>query len=294
MEKILVTGSTGFQGAAIVKALLKNEYAVRGLSLSNEDITELTSQGVEIAIGSFEDETSIQKAFEGVDKVVLSFPLIFDETKLLHFARNVVSAWRNSTVKQIVFNTNLPVYHEKVGLAAFDSKLAIENYFDKENLPYISLRPTLYMDNLSAPFLLPVIQANGIIPYPVPANKKIAWLSHQDLANFVVEALKREDLIGQKFYIGGVQLITGEEMAKVVSRYAGKEIHFVPVSPDVFEAQISGGFGVETAKEIANIYRFVKDNIEHLQAKNLREETLIKLPVSLQTFEEWASQVKWS
>ena len=109
MSKILVTGATGFQGFSIVQTLVEAEYSVRGLVLENDDSSSLQSNGVEIAVGSFEDKFSIQKAFEGIDRVVLSFPLIFDEEKLLSFAENIVFAWKNSNVKQVVFNTNLPV-----------------------------------------------------------------------------------------------------------------------------------------------------------------------------------------
>ncbi len=293
-NKVLVTGSTGFQGGAVVKQLISDGFQVKGFAFETDDTTQLQRLGVEISKGSFDDLDSLISAFKGVNKVVLSFPLIFDQNRLHQFAHNVVEAWKKSNISMFVFNTNLPVFHKKVGFSAFDSKLVIEQFFDAEKLPYISLRPTLYMDNLSAPFLLPVIKANGILPYPVPSGKKIAWMSHSDLAKFVSASLNRLDLIGQKFYLGGVQLISGEEMAKVVSRYAGKPIHFVALTPDEFEGQLSGGFGAETAKEIANIYRFVKDNVEHLQAKDLRDNTLIHLPVNLQTFDDWASQVEWA
>ena len=293
-NKILVTGSTGFQGGAVVKQLVSDGFEVKGLALETDDISQLQRLGVEISKGSFDDLDSLISAFNGVNKVVLSFPLIFDKKRLLQFARNVVDAWKKSNVSMFVFNTNLPVFHKEVGLAAFDTKLGIEQFFDSEKLPYVSLRPTLYMDNLSAPFLLPVIKANGILPYPVSSGKKIAWMSHSDLAKFVSVSLKRADLIGQKFYIGGIQLISGEEMANVVSKYAKKPIHFVSLSPDEFESQLSGNFGAETAKEIANIYKFVKDNVEHFQVKDLRDNTLVNLPVNLQTFDDWASQIDWS
>jgi len=292
-KKVLVTGATGFQGNAVVQALLTNGFSVKALALADESTSGLKSRGVEIAVGNFEDKESLKNAFQDVHHVVLSFPLIFDAAKLLSYAKNFVDAVKISKVQSVVFITNLPVYPQKVGLIAFDVKLAIEQLFDTENLPYISIRPTLYMDNLSAPFLLPVIQRNNILPYPVPAGKKIAWISHKDLAKFAVEAIKRPELVGQKFFIGGSQLISGEEMAEVLTNLLGRHIQFIPVSPDDFEVQLSGAFGGETAKEIANIYRFVKDNVEHFQAKDLRENTLIKLPVSLQTFEEWAGEVKW-
>lgn len=292
-NKILVTGATGYQGNAVIQELLKQDFSVSALVSPNKDSTDLENQNVEIFEGRFEDVESLKNAFLNVSKVVLSFPLLFDEKQLLFFAENVVNAWKSSKVELIVFNTNLPVYSEKVGLVAFDSKLLIEQYFDKEKLPYISLRPTLYMDNLSAPFLLPVIQNNGILPYPVPPNEKIAWISHVDLAKFIVEAIKQPELKGKKFNIGGIELLTGEKMAETISKYAGKPIHFVPVSPDDFEAQITPAFGNETAKEISNIYRFVKDNIIHLQVKDLKENTLKNLSISLETFDDWASKINW-
>jgi NAD(P)H dehydrogenase (quinone) len=285
---ILVTGASGFQGAAVAKEITQQGFTVKSM-VHNTD----TVQDEEKVNASFEDATSLVKAFEGVEKVYLSFPLIFDEKLLLRFAANVVAAWKASAVKQFVFNTNLPVQTEKVGIIAFDAKLAIENYFDEAGLPYISLRPTLYLDNLSAPFLLPVVQANSILPYPVSADGQIAWMSHKDLAKFVVAAFKHPELIGQKFDIGGKQLLSGEAMAASIAKLAGRDIQFIPVSPDDFQAQLTPAFGEPTAKEIANIYRFVQDNVMHLQAKDLHEKTLVTLPVELQSFEDWAMDVKW-
>ncbi len=290
---ILVTGATGFQGAAITKELIHSGFSVKGFVLETDDTRHLQDLGVEVVKGSFENLESLTKAFDGVDKVVLSFPLIFDKDQLMQFAQNIVAAWKKSNVSLFIFNTNLPVFPTETGLAAFDTKLSIEQYFDAQKLPYISLRPTLYMDNLSAPFLLPVIKANNILPYPVPSEKRIAWISHKDLAKFVIAALHRPDLAGKKFYIGGIQQITGEEMARVISKYAKKTIQFVSVTPDDFESQLTASFGKVTAREIANIYRFVRDHVDHLQAHDLRDNTLVHLPVSPQTFDDWATEIDW-
>ncbi|MFN4000405.1 SDR family oxidoreductase [Algoriphagus sp.] len=291
---ILVTGATGFQGGAVAKELLKTGHKVRALVPEGEDANPLKAQGIECVTGSFEDLDSLKKAFEGVEKVYLSFPLIFDEQKLLAYAEHIVKAWESSSVSHFVFNTNLPVFHQEVGMAAFDIKLKLERFFDEKQLPYISLRPTIYMDNLSAPFLLPVVREKGILPYPIAAENKVEWLSHQDLAKFVRVALQKPELAGEKFFVGGLQLINGEEMAAVISKLAKKKISYIPLSPDDFEAQLSPSFGQETAKEISNIYRFAQEHPNHLEATDLREKTLIHLPANLQLFEEWASGVRWS
>jgi NAD(P)H dehydrogenase (quinone) len=107
---ILVTGASGYQGAAVVKELTKQGFAVKAMVHNND-----SNLSVEKVQASFEDAASITKAFEGVEKVYLSFPLIFDEEKLLQFATNIVIAWKGSDVKQFVFNTNLPVQQKKSG-----------------------------------------------------------------------------------------------------------------------------------------------------------------------------------
>lgn len=291
--QVLVTGASGFQGAAVVAALQAEGYVVKAFDLPGEQLEALKEKGIEVAEGNFDDAASLEKAFQGVDHVSLSFPLIFDTEKLLSYAENVVAAFRKSSIKTLVFNTNLPVYPQKVGYAAFDSKLAIEEYFDQEKLPYISLRPTIYMDNIAAPWSIPVVVKQRMLPYPVPAGRRIAWISHKDLARFTVAALQHPEYVGQKFFIGGSQLLTGEEMAETLSEIIGENIRFVPVKPDDFEMQLAASFGEVAAREIANIYRFAEANPAHLQANELRERTLVKLPVSLQTFNEWAQSVDW-
>lgn len=291
--KVLVTGAGGFQGGAVIAQLLSEGYSVKAFDMAGEGLDAIVKKGAEPAPGNFEDAESLIKAFQGTDHVSLSFPLIFDTEKLLKFAENVVKAYRQSGVKTIVFNTNLPVYSQRTGYTAFDSKLAIEEYFDQEQLPYISLRPAIYMDNIAAAWSVPVIVNHHILPYPIPSGKRVAWISHKDLAKFTVEAIKHPELAGRKFFIGGSQLLTGEEMAQTLSKVIGEKITYAPVKPDDFEAQLAGSFGQSTAKEIANIYRFAEANIEHLQAQELRERTLIDLPVSLQTFGEWANSVNW-
>lgn len=294
-NKILLTGATGFQGLSILKQLTLMNQNIRLMVPKGEDTIPVEHFGAEISRGSFDDIQSLEKAFGEIDKAVISFPLIFDRDRLLTFAKNVVAAWKKSTLSLVVFNTNLPVLDREVGLTAFDIKREIEQYFDREKLPYISLRPTLYMDNLSAPFLLPIVKEKNILPYPVPADKKIAWISHEDMAKFVVAALQRPELTGNKYNIGGLQLISGIEMAAVISKHAQKQISFISVNPDDFENQLAGSFGRDTAKEIANIYRFVsEDSDSHLKANNLREKTLIDFPVSLSSFDSWAKSVNWN
>ncbi|GAB3642620.1 NmrA family NAD(P)-binding protein [Spirosoma arcticum] len=291
MKKVLVTGATGFQGGAVVTALLEEGFSVKALITPGESAQSLQQRGVEVVYGSLDDVDSLGKAFVDVAHISLVFPLIFDPERISNFARNVVQAYRTSAVESIVFNTSIPVPAEKTGYIAIDSKLEAERLFDAQELPYISIRPTIYLDNLAAPWSIPLLANEGILAYPIASGQPIAWLSHRDLVRYTVAAIKRPNLVGQKLDLGGLQLLTGDDLAQGLSTLLGKPIQYVAVTPDDFEQQLSGPFG--PAREIANIYRFVAGNAKHLQALHLRESTLLKLPIAPLPFDEWARQIQW-
>ena len=101
-NKILVTGATGYQGNAVIQELLKQDFEVAALVSPKKQAERLRNQNVEILEGRFEDLESLKNAFKNVNKVVLSFPLLFDEKQLLQYAENVVNAWKSSKVELII------------------------------------------------------------------------------------------------------------------------------------------------------------------------------------------------
>ena len=68
---ILVTGVTGRQGGAVARALLENEYQVRGLSRNPQSDRALAmkARGVEMVKGDFEDIASLDAAMKDVHGV---------------------------------------------------------------------------------------------------------------------------------------------------------------------------------------------------------------------------------
>jgi dihydroflavonol-4-reductase len=64
-EPILVTGATGFVGAAIVRALLARGEAVRVLARPSSDRRNVANLHVEVAEGRLEDPGSLARAMQG-------------------------------------------------------------------------------------------------------------------------------------------------------------------------------------------------------------------------------------
>jgi nucleoside-diphosphate-sugar epimerase len=67
--KTLVTGANGFIGSHLCEHLLAEGHAVRGLVRATSDLRWLEGLPVELARGSIEDRSALERAVAGVDRV---------------------------------------------------------------------------------------------------------------------------------------------------------------------------------------------------------------------------------
>jgi NAD(P)H dehydrogenase (quinone) len=70
---ILVTGATGQLGTAVIHSLLKKTPAagVAGLARDEAKGAALKAQGVDLRVGDYDDAASLERAMQGIDKVLL-------------------------------------------------------------------------------------------------------------------------------------------------------------------------------------------------------------------------------
>ncbi|MFY7999483.1 MAG: NmrA family NAD(P)-binding protein [Candidatus Kapaibacteriota bacterium] len=292
LGKVLVLGATGIQGGAVINFLHQQNVPIKALLLPNEDTMPFVRRGIEVAVGSFADRESLAKALSGVEHCSLVFPLLYDWELITQYAENFIAAAKQSSLKSIVFNTSLPIFERSIGVTANDIKLRFLHRFREENLPIITITPSFYLDNLTAPWSLPLIQEQGLIAYPLPDDGEFAWLSHFNLAQYTYHALLHPELIGKIFEIGG-ELLTGSAIAERVTKALGKEVRYVYTQPDDFAKQLEPQYGQSVAGEIGQVYQFVK-KYYHLFARFYRpEEAKTVFGFSLQTFDEWVQTINW-
>ncbi len=286
-NKVFVLGATGFQGRAITNELLKNNYEVVTVKKKKEDsLNHLT-----IVEGSLEDKKGLSGGMTDVSCAVYTFPLIFDIELAKEYTLNFIAAAKEQNVPLIVWNTGFDLPAKEVNMVSLDMKVKIKELFDASGLKVITLVPDIYIDNISAPWSIPVIQNNSIIPYPVKQGQKMPWISHFDLARYVVSAIQKPELSGRILFIGGL-LVTGDEIAKAVSEELGKTINYVAIEPNYFEEQIAPAFGTLAAKEISNLYRYMDENYVKLISKDYQKVQDV-LGVKPQTLAEWAKSIQW-
>jgi dihydroflavonol-4-reductase len=113
--KALVTGATGFVGAAVARALLGAQWQVRVLARRGSDRRNLKNLDVEVCEGDLTDLDSLQRAAQGCDglfHVAADYRLgARDPAELyrtnVEGTRHVLSAAQRSGVQRIVYTSSV-------------------------------------------------------------------------------------------------------------------------------------------------------------------------------------------
>jgi dihydroflavonol-4-reductase len=90
MQRILVTGATGFIGSNLIIELHKQGYNVRAFHRKDSNTSTINGLDVEHCLGDLRDESSLHKAIEGCDIV-------------FHTAA-IVSFWKKKRAEQLAIN----------------------------------------------------------------------------------------------------------------------------------------------------------------------------------------------
>ncbi|MEW6245513.1 MAG: hopanoid-associated sugar epimerase [Nitrospirota bacterium] len=113
--KVLVTGATGFVGAAVVRALLAAGVEVRVLARRGSDFTNLSRFKLEHAYGDLRDRESLRRALSGCQRLYhvaahyalwAKDPSIFYEVNVAG-TRNLLEAAREVGTERIVYTSTI-------------------------------------------------------------------------------------------------------------------------------------------------------------------------------------------
>lgn len=287
--KVLVYGATGVQGTPLTKYLLERGDSVRVLTRGHAKAKHWAEQGAEVAIANLDTGEGLSEAHAGIDAVFIQISASIVPTRIVRQARNALLAAQSTP--HVVVTTSSVVPPEKVGLAAPDARGEFAELVH-ELVPHaILLSPTLFLENFSQA-LLPAI-AQGIIPYPVPEDIPVSYISVDDQAKFAVAALDNRDLKGKSYRIAGQDTLTGDELAHRFTAILGRDIQYVAITPDAFKQEVAKFVPDEIAEAVAQMYAYETQQGAHLLNPSL-DQTLKDLPIEQTPVDDWIRAQVWA
>lgn len=232
---ILVTGATGHLGSATVEHLLKKTDGKNILAFARDEnkANPLKEKGIEVRIGTFDDTDSLDKAMQGVEKVLL---ISGNDQNRLQQHKNVVDAAKKAGVKFIAYTGVALKDVETSAIKSFmDSHFQTEEYIKESGLPFTILRNTLYTDGI--PFLAgEKLLETGI---NLPAGQgKVAYALRNEMGEAAANVLLQNKHEHKVYEITGSEMYSYEDVAKELSSLSGKTVNYNDVDTTAFHEQL--------------------------------------------------------
>ncbi len=242
---VAVTGATGFVGLRLVRTLLKRGMPVRAVVRATSAVAPLRALGCEVLTGDVQDGRSLDAAFAECDAVVHLVAILRERGTATYDAinragtANVVAAAKRQGVDRIVHMSALgaapnstrylrskwageeEVRHGGVRYAIFRPSFLIgpgggaaTQFTELIRLgPWYPLRQVLR----SRVALTRLADLMPIVPILGSGQSRFMPIHLDDVLDAVAQALRRDEVLGETYDIGGPDVVTYEEMMTTVA-----------------------------------------------------------------------------
>lgn len=217
-----ITGATGALGALAIQHLLKLKVpgsSIVALARDEGKAAALKAQGVQVRVANYNDRSSLERAFHGVDRVLLVSSNDIGNRVPQHKA--VVDVAKAVGVKLLAYTSLIQADTSKSPLAP-DHK-ATEEYIRASGVPFVFLRNNWYTENYLDD--VKYAKTSGVIAAAVSTGK-VASASRTDYAEAAARALIADGQAGKVYELSGAQAWTFPELAQAAGEVLGRSVKF--------------------------------------------------------------------
>lgn len=224
---IAITAATGQLGQLVIDQLLKRIPATSLVAIVRNPAKAagIAARGVSVRQGDYTDPAALEKAFAGIEKVLLISSNEIGQRLPQH--QNVIAAARRAGVKLLVYTSLLRADSTPLNLGP--EHLETEKALKASVLNWIILRNGWYTENYTGS--VPAAVANGAFVGSADGGR-ISAATRADYAEAAAVALTGGAKIGQTYELAGDTAFTLSELAAEISKQTGKVIpyHNLPES----------------------------------------------------------------
>ena len=273
---VAVLGASGGQGAPVARRLLREGHRVRAVARR----PERGPAGCKPVAADLTDAVALESACAGADAVVIHLPLVFGDRALV-MAERVAAAVRRADVPRVVISTGGPLPPGPIGMPYVDARVELVRALDGAAVvePFGA-----YMENLAAPWSAPLVR-EGVLAYPLPAERPMPWLALADVAERIAAALADGET--GRIPMAGPWPLTGEQAAEALGRGAGRPVHWRSLEPAEYGDLLRPHLGDEAADGVADMYAA-------LAAGPAPAPDPARLRVGSSDLESWARAQHWT
>ncbi|WP_211241752.1 NmrA family NAD(P)-binding protein [Patulibacter minatonensis] len=206
---VLVTGATGTQGGAVIRAIVGAGLPAAALvrDPGSGRARALADLGVELRTGDLADEASLVRAFADVSALyAVTTPFEGGTEQEVAQGVAVVDAAVAAGVPWLVLASVAAA--DRAAVPHFRSKARIEEHLGASGVPWTVVAPSYFYENVSRPD-----PADPVLRVPLPATTPLHQVALEDLGAVVAAVLgRRDEHLGVRVEVAG-DAPTPQEMA---------------------------------------------------------------------------------
>lgn len=234
---ILICGAAGRVGRTgnfAAHQLLERGLPVRAwVRHEDERAAALRAAGAEVFVGDMDVMADYRAALDGVRRVYFTGAVV---EQLTSQTTMFAIAARDAGVEAVVNMSQFTVKEDTPSPATRQHWLS-EHVFEWSQLPVITLRPSLFAEQLSMLAGPPIRMFDELrMPFgPLP----VAFIGGRDIARVIAEVLAApRNHIGQKYRLTGSSALTMNEIAELFTRVLGRPIRYVDIPVEQYRAAL--------------------------------------------------------
>lgn len=246
---IVITGASGQLGRLVVAQLLETVPASQIVAAARDldKVADLAAQGVQVRQADYSQPDTLDRAFEGAEKVLLISSSEVGQRFSQHQA--VIDAAKRAGVKLLAYTSVLHADTSALGLA--EEHRQTEVALAQSGVPGVVLRNGWYHENYTAGVAHAV--ANGA-HFGSAGDGRISSAARADYAVAAARVLtSTDDQAGKVYELAGDESYTLKEFAARIGQQSGKPVAYTDLAEAGYKAALlQAGLPEFVAELLAN------------------------------------------